>query len=43
MAGENDAARELYEAAGVRTVADADEQFEDADGRTLRYEPERED
>jgi len=43
VAVENDAARELYEAAGFRTVADADEQFEDADGRTLRYEPERED
>jgi hypothetical protein len=25
------------------TVADADEQFEETDGRTLRYEPERED
>ncbi|ERH02910.1 MAG: acetyltransferase [Halonotius sp. J07HN6] len=43
VAVDNDAARELYESAGFMTVTDADEQFEETDGRTLRYEPERED
>ena len=40
VAVDNDAARNLYESAGFSAVANTDEQFDEREGLTLRYDPD---